>query len=206
MLVKFAPDVPLLLIDNKPGLRQRYEKPCPKDCVDDRFLLILSTSTHIKILKILQHTNFFHFIYNSNLDNKQPLDPEVVTVFDRWSLFKGLLYNKRNLRPQNGSLIARWSLPCVLPYLHVIIKSVLKCLIKKSNLQVFYTRILFNANPYPDNSPSISNYLIRSVYSRNFTKPGYFKTLHDVAGVSAHPQLSRIRSQFHFLKRLFLKA
>jgi hypothetical protein len=31
------PDVPLLFIDNKPGLRRRYEKPCPKDCVDDRF-------------------------------------------------------------------------------------------------------------------------------------------------------------------------
>jgi len=67
MLVKFAPDVPLLFIDNKPGLRQRYEKPCPKDCVDDRFLLILSTSTLRKINKIFYNLPNFFVLFISQI-------------------------------------------------------------------------------------------------------------------------------------------
>ena len=31
-----TPDLPVFNIDNKAGLRRRYEKPCPADCIQDR--------------------------------------------------------------------------------------------------------------------------------------------------------------------------
>ena len=34
-----TPDLPVFYIDNKVGLRKRYEKPCPGDCIQDRFVL-----------------------------------------------------------------------------------------------------------------------------------------------------------------------
>ncbi len=34
-------DIPVFYIDNKAGLRSRYDKPCRDDCVDDRYLFRL---------------------------------------------------------------------------------------------------------------------------------------------------------------------
>ena len=31
-----TPDIPVFTIDSKPGLRRRYEKSCPADCIQDR--------------------------------------------------------------------------------------------------------------------------------------------------------------------------
>jgi hypothetical protein len=31
-----TPDLPVFTMDSKPGLRRRFEKPCPADCIQDR--------------------------------------------------------------------------------------------------------------------------------------------------------------------------
>jgi hypothetical protein len=31
-----TPDIPVYFVDNKPGLRSRYDKQCPSDCIQDR--------------------------------------------------------------------------------------------------------------------------------------------------------------------------
>jgi hypothetical protein len=34
-----TPDLPVFYINNKAGLRKRYEKPCPADSIQDRFVV-----------------------------------------------------------------------------------------------------------------------------------------------------------------------
>ena len=40
-----TPDLPVFNIDNKAGLRRRYEKPCPADCIQDRYKILRHQAT-----------------------------------------------------------------------------------------------------------------------------------------------------------------